>query len=96
MNIYITEQFNKSMTKLSEKDQKRVFNTYKQLSNISISDLINSKSLVKIANSKEKVFIYRVSIRLRLFCSFESHNNDSGLIFLDVIEKRSAQQKYPY
>lgn len=96
MNIYITEQFNKAVSNLNEVDQKKVFNTYKKLSNMELTDLVNSKSFVKIHNSKEKVFVYRVSSNLRVFCTFESHNHENGLLLLDVVKKSSANQRYPF
>ncbi|HCH1224688.1 hypothetical protein D5E87_25770 [Vibrio parahaemolyticus] len=96
MNVYITAQFNKAINNLNEVDQKKVFNAYKRLSSISLAELVNSKSFVKLQNSKEKIFVYRASPNLRIFCSFEHHNGESGLLFLDVIDKKSANHKYPF
>ena len=94
MNIYITEQFNKAVSNLDESGQKKIFNTYKKLSNMELADLVNSKSLVKVHTSKEKVFVYRASSDLRIFCSFESHEHESGLLLLDVEKKSSSNHRY--
>ena len=96
MNVYITAQFNKAISNLNEVDQKKVFNAYKKLSNIELAELVNSKSFVKLQSSKEKIFVYRASPDLRIFCSFENYNDKNGLLFLDVTNKKNASQKYQF
>lgn len=96
MKIYITEQFNKAVSNLDEADQKTVFNAYKKLSKMELAELVNSKSLLKLQSSKEKVFVYRVSSNLRAFCSFEAHNHENGLLLLDVIKKNKANRQYSF
>ncbi|EOS8336526.1 hypothetical protein ACNPDD_004226 [Vibrio vulnificus] len=96
MNVYITAQFNKAINNLEEADQKKVFNAYKKFSTADLTELVSSKNFMKIQNSKEKVFVFRVSSTLRIFGSFENHSDESGVIFLDVINKKNSNQEYPF
>lgn len=94
MRVLITEQFNKSVVKLSDLDRKRVFSVFTTMEKMSKKEIFKSHQLIKLMTVEEK--IYEIKNKdIRIFCTFESEGDNEDMIFLDVIRKSKSRLEIP-
>jgi len=95
MRILIAKPFNKAVEKLTEKDQKSIYDFYSTMSLLDKKEIFDSRSLIKVSSTKEKIYTAKVR-DLRIFCTFESDGENEDLIFLDVMRKATKRFTFPF
>lgn len=95
MRVLITEQFNKSVVKLSDTDRKKVFSVFTTMEEMSKKEIFDSHQIIKLMTIEEKIYEIR-SKDIRIFCTFESEGDNEDMIFLDVIRKSEGRMGAPF